>query len=157
MEILQQLGALFLQAVPTVLIVFLFYIFLRMSFFQPLDRVLAERKARTEGARRAAEATLAAAEEKTRAYQEALKNARTGIYSEQEAARRAVVEERTTQVRAARSLATEEIRTAKERIAADLATGRAELEKSSQALGEEVARAILMRRPSALRNMSEAR
>src|SRR5437879_11380982 len=64
MEILSQLGELFLQALPTVIIVFLFYLFLRSNFFQPLERVLAERWARTEGARRAAEASQAAAQEK---------------------------------------------------------------------------------------------
>ena len=49
-EIVHQLGELFLQAVPTVLIVFLFYLILRSVFFAPLLRVMAERDARTSGA-----------------------------------------------------------------------------------------------------------
>ena len=49
-EIGHQLGGLFLQAVPTVLIVLLFYAILRAIFFKPLLQVMAEREARTAGA-----------------------------------------------------------------------------------------------------------
>ena len=55
-EIVHQLGELFLQAVPTVLIVLAFYLILRFLFFKPLLSVMAERDARTVGARKAAEA-----------------------------------------------------------------------------------------------------
>src|SRR5207244_1337185 len=47
MEIVHQLGELFLQAVPTVLIVLLFYLFLRANFFKPLERVMTARLERT--------------------------------------------------------------------------------------------------------------
>ena len=56
MEVLRQLGDLFVQAIPTAIIVFLFYLFLRWAFFTPIERVMAEREARTEGARAEAEA-----------------------------------------------------------------------------------------------------
>ncbi|MGB6198316.1 MAG: hypothetical protein WBF35_02090, partial [Candidatus Acidiferrales bacterium] len=56
MDLVHQLGELFLAALPTVVLVFLFYFFLRWSFFKPIERVLAERRTRTEGARRAADA-----------------------------------------------------------------------------------------------------
>src|SRR5947209_2678907 len=157
MEILSQLGELFLQALPTVIIVFLFYLFLRSNFFQPLERVLAERWARTEGARRAAEASQAAAQEKLRAYQEALKKARAAIYAEQEAARRAVLEERAALIRNARSRAVNEVRAAKEKISADLVAARAEIQLASETLAEEIARVILERRPVAHPSISEVR
>src|SRR5712692_6085192 len=157
MEILSQLGELFLQALPTVIIVFLFYLFLRSNFFRPLERVLAERWARTEGARRAAEASQAAAQEKLRAYEEALKKARAEIYAEQEAARRAVLEERTALIRNARTRAAEEVRAAKEKISADLAAARAEIQLASETLAEEIARVILERRPVAHQSISEVR
>jgi F-type H+-transporting ATPase subunit b len=157
MEILHQLGELFLQAVPTVLIVFLFYLFLRSSFFGPLERVLAERRARTEGARRAAESSQAATQEKLHAYQEALKKARAEIYAEQEAARRGILDERAALIRETRSRANDEIRAAKETLAADLAAARAELEKQSPALAAEIARAVLERRPPSPATASEAR
>jgi len=73
--IVGQLGELFLQAVPTVLIISLFYFILRAIFFRPLLKVMAEREARTAGARKAAESAQAAAAEKMKEYQEALKHA----------------------------------------------------------------------------------
>jgi F0F1-type ATP synthase membrane subunit b/b' len=58
-----QLGELFLQAVPTVLIILFFYFILRALFFKPLLQVMAEREARTVGAQKAAVAAQAAAAE----------------------------------------------------------------------------------------------
>src|ERR1700719_2431314 len=93
-EIVHQLGELFLQAVPTVLIVLIFYGVLRVLFFKPLLKVMAEREARTAGARKAAEAAQAAAAEKLKQYQEALQQARARVYAEQEAARKKLLDER---------------------------------------------------------------
>jgi F-type H+-transporting ATPase subunit b len=143
MEILHQLGELFLQALPTVILVFLFYLFLRWSFFGPLERVLNERRERTEGARKEAEQARAAAQERGQAYQEALRKARGEIYAEQDAVRRSLLDERVAQIRVARTAATERIRAAKEQLAAEIAAARTELEKSTPALAVEIARAIL--------------
>src|SRR2546422_19849 len=81
-----QLGELFLQAVPTVLIILLFYFILRTIFFKPLLQVVAERDSRTAGAQKAAEAAQAAAPGKVKPYQDALKHARGQVHAEQEAA-----------------------------------------------------------------------
>ena len=77
--IVHQLGELLLQAAPTVLIILLFYFILRALFFKPLLQVMAERDSRTVGAQKAAEAAQAAAAEKVKQYQEALKQARGKI------------------------------------------------------------------------------
>ena len=74
-EMVHQLGDLFLQAVPTVLIILLFYFILRALFFKPLLKVMAERDARTVGAQKAAEQAQAAVAEKDKQYQDALKQA----------------------------------------------------------------------------------
>src|SRR5260370_3935794 len=92
-EIVHQLGELFLQAVPTVLIVLAFYVMLRALFFKPLLAVMAERDARTVGARKAAAAAEAAAAEKGKQYQEALKKARVQGCLEQEASREKVLDD----------------------------------------------------------------
>ncbi len=153
-EILRQLGDLFLQAVPTVLIVFLFYLFLRANFFKPLERVMHERQERTVGAQRAAEASQAAAQEKVRAYQAALKKARGEVYAEQDAARRKLLEERGAQFREARNRAAEEVRAAKERIQGELTAERQRVDAASSGLAADIARMILERPP---RISSEAR
>lgn len=147
MEILHQLGELFLQAVPTVVVVFFFYLFLRWSFFLPIQRVLKERQARLEGARRESESLHARALEKQREHQDALRKARMAIFAEQEAVRSAALAERNAAVQQARSRAVEEVSHAKKRIADEIASARGELEASSQALAEQIAQAILEQRP----------
>jgi F-type H+-transporting ATPase subunit b len=142
-EILGQLGDLFLAAVPTVIIVFLFYLFMRWSFFTPMQRVLSERHKRTEGARQEAEASRVAAQEKLRTYNESLKKARTDIFVEQEAARRRVLDERQTTVSAARATAQHELQIAKEALAGEVQAVRTQLEQSTGGLANEIAEAIL--------------
>src|SRR5260370_17771858 len=82
---------------------------------------MAEREARTVGAQKAAEAAQAAAGDKIKEYQNALKQARGQVYAEQEAARKKVLDERAAQLKDARMRASGEASAAKERIAADLA------------------------------------
>src|ERR1700746_3858674 len=108
-----QLGELFLGAAPTVLIILFFYFILRTLFFQPLLRVMAERDARTIGARKAAEAAQAAAAERVKQYQDALKHARAKVYAEQEAARKKLLDERAALLKQERAKAAAEVSKAK--------------------------------------------
>jgi len=141
--IVHQLGELFLQAVPTVLIILLFYFILRALFFKPLLAVMAERDSRTAGAEKAAEAAQAAAAEKVKQYQEALKQARGQVYAEQEAARKKLLDERAAKIKDARTRAAGEVSGAKARIAAELAAARRDVEATVAQLSAEIARRIL--------------
>ena len=143
----QQLGELFLQAVPTVLIILLFYFILRALFFKPLLAVMAERDSRTVGARKAAEAAQAAATEKVKQYQESLRGARGKVYAEQEAARKKMLDERAAQLKDARNKAGVEVGAAKERIAAELAAARGDVESTVGQLSTEIARRLLQTPP----------
>jgi F-type H+-transporting ATPase subunit b len=145
--IVQQLGELFLQAVPTVLIILLFYFILRAIFFKPLLAVMAERDARTVGAQKASEAAQAAAAEKVKQYQEALRQARGQVYAEQEAARKKLLEERAAQIKEVRTKAAGEVSAAKARVAAELAAARRDLETTVAQLSAEIARRILQTPP----------
>ena len=145
MDILNQLGGLFLAAVPTVVIVFCFYLFLRWSFFGPITRVMSERKARTAGARKEAERLRAAAQQKEQARQESLRNVRGDILSEQEVARRAALDERSAKVQQARSQANEEIQIAKVRIRGEIEAAQAEIDTTGNELAEEIVQTILDR------------
>jgi len=147
-EILSQLGALFLAAVPTIIFVFLFYLFLRWSFFTPIERVLAERHKQTDGARREAESSRAAVQEKLRAYKEGLWRARGEIFAEQESSRRLVLDERQNAIHAARLAAQQELQVEKKSLAADVEAARTQLEQSSGVLAGEIADAILAGGPS---------
>ena len=148
MEILNQLGDLFLSAVPTVVIVFLFYFFLRWSFFNPIQRVLEERHKRAEGARQDAEASRAAVQVKLRVYNDSMKKARNEMFVEQEGVRRRVIEERQVKVSAARVAAQNALQEAKKVLAAEVQAARVELEQSSGTMANEIANAIIAGRPS---------
>ena len=138
-----QLGELFLGAAPTVLIILLFYFILRALFFKPLLQVMAERDSRTAGAQRAAEAAQAAAAEKVKQYQEALKQARGQVYAEQEVARKKLLDERAAQLKEARGKAAGEVGTAKDRVAGELGAARRDVESTVAQLSAEIARRIL--------------
>ena len=138
-----QLGELFLGAAPTILIILLFYFILRALFFKPLLQVMAERDARTVGAQKAAEAAQAAAAEKVKHYQEALKQARGQVYAEQEVARKKLLDERAAQLKEARSKAAAEVGAAKERVAGELAAARRDVEATVGQLSAEIAQRIL--------------
>ena len=143
MDILHQLGDLFLQAVPTVIIVFLFYLFMRWAFFAPLRKALEQRDAKIEGARREAAAVEEAARRDLENYNEALQKARGEIYAEQEAARQAILEERAKNLKAMRSLAQKEVAEAKKSIEAELATARAEMDRQTPGLAGKIVGTIL--------------
>ena len=142
-EIVHQLGELFLQAVPTVLILVAFYGLLRGLFFKPLLKIMAEREARTVGARKAAEAAQAAAAEKIRQYQEALKQARAKVYVEQEAARKRLLDERAELLKEARRKGAAEVAKAKERVAKELDAARRDIETTIAQLSAEIARRVV--------------
>lgn len=142
-EIVRQLGELFLQAVPTVLIVLAFYLILRSLFFKPLLQVMEERESRTAGAQKAAEAAQAAAAEKVKQYQEALRLARAQVYGEQEAARKKLLDERASLLRDARARAAAEVAAGKDRVAKELAVARREVEATAGQLAAEIARRFL--------------
>ena len=145
--IVHQLGELFLRAAPTVLIILLFYFILRALFFKPLLAVIAERDSRTVGVQKASEAAHAAAGEKVKQYQEALRQARGQVYAEQEAARKQLLDERAAQIKEARTRASGEVNAAKTRVAAELAAARRDVEATVAHLSAEIARRILQTPP----------
>ena len=145
MEILHQLVDLVVQALPTVAIVFIFYLCMRSLFFGPLQRAMDERARRIDGAKAEAAAAQAAAREETDRYNDALKKARAEVYLEQEASRQAVLDERAKLLRTLRARTLEMVQEAKARIAAESETARAELEKQTPALAGQISKMILER------------
>jgi F0F1-type ATP synthase membrane subunit b/b' len=153
MEIAHQLGKLFLGALPTVIVVLLFYFFLRWAFFGPIQKAMAERSARIEGARAEAAAAEAGAKQELDAYHDALRKARGEIYAEQELARQEALDNRAKLLKAMRARAQEDVNAAKKRISAEFAAARTEVERETPALASLIARAILDK-PSTLQGGS---
>jgi F0F1-type ATP synthase membrane subunit b/b' len=143
MEILHQLGNLFLQAAPAVIIISLFYLFMRWAFFAPIQKAMAERESKIEGARKDAAAVQDAANQELRNYNEALQKARAEIYAEQELARQAILQERSKNLKAMRTLAQKEVAEGKKKIDAEMAAARKEIEAAAPAMAGEITRSIL--------------
>jgi F-type H+-transporting ATPase subunit b len=128
---------LFFQVVPIVLILLVFYAVLRVLFFAPLLKVIAEREARTIGAQKAAEAAQGAANEKVKQYQDALKQARSQVYAEQESARKKALDERAEKLKDARAKAASMVGAAK------MKSAKGELPVTVNPLTAVVARRVL--------------
>jgi F-type H+-transporting ATPase subunit b len=142
-DLVHQIGELFLRAVPVALIVMIFYFILRPLFFKPLLQVMAEREARTLGAQKAAEAAQAAAAEKLKQYEEALRQAKAKVYAEQEAERKKLLDERAAFLKETRNKATAEVNRAKEALAGQLEASKKEIQENVPELAAEIARRVL--------------
>jgi F-type H+-transporting ATPase subunit b len=142
-----------LQLAPILLILLVFYFILKLILFQPLLKVIAEREARTIGAQKAAEAAQAAAKEKDKQYQDALKLARSEVYKEQESARKKFLDERAAQLKEARAKAATVVAASKQHIESEAVAARREIESTTTPLAAQVARRVLQstRPPSAPR------
>ena len=143
MDIVHQLGELFVGSVPTILLILIFYFILKSLFFKPLLAVMAERDARSIGAQKAAQASEAAAAEKIKQYQNALRQARAKVYAEQEIARKKWLEERAALLKDARTKTAAEVKAAKERVEADLAAAQRDMEPGIAQLAAEIASRVL--------------
>lgn len=148
MEILHKLGELFLESLPTVAIVLLFYCFLRWAFFTPIQKAMSERDKRIQGARAEAASIEGTAREQLDHYNEAMRKARAEIYREQEAARQLALEGRSRLLKAVRARAQEDVDAAKQRIAAELEAARAQVEAQVPSVAGEIVRRML-EKPSA--------
>jgi F0F1-type ATP synthase membrane subunit b/b' len=146
-SLVHQIGELFLRAVPVALIVLVFYVVLRALFFKPILAVMAEREARTLGAQKSAEAAQAAAAEKLRQYEEALRQAKAKVYAEQEAERKKLLDERATALKDARNKASADVGVAKQRVLAELETAKKEIAATVSQLAVEIARRAMQFAP----------
>ena len=140
---LHALGGILLNALPTFFLVILLQLYLRFMFFKPLERTLGARFDATEGARKAAEASLAEAEKRVAEYQAALKAARTEIYAELEKSNRALEDEHSHALMQAKMQAEERVAQAKAELADDAAAARETLIHESDAIADEIATRIL--------------
>jgi F-type H+-transporting ATPase subunit b len=142
-ETLRALGDLIIQALPTFFLVILLHFFLKSVFFKPLEKVLKARTEATEGARRAAAASLASAEAKAAAYEESLRAARNEIYQEQEQTRRQWRAQQTSQIQDGRRRADQLVKDAQAQLAVQAAAAKAELNANAQSLANQITDAVL--------------
>ena len=142
-QMLQSAGALLIQALPTFFVVVLLHWYLKTTLFQPLEKVLADRYAETQGAREKATAALATAETKVAEYDLKLRAARTEIYQEQETWRKKLIEDQTLAVSRARDENHALINEAKAKIAFEADQAKEMLGREAADIAEQVVSSIL--------------
>lgn len=143
MEILNQLGGLVLGAVPTMIFFILLIIAYAFLVRRPLERTLAERRARTSGAVEQARGAISAAEAETTAYEEKLRAARAEMQALRQQHLNRLQQEREAALAGAREQAQEHIRTARAEIEQSAATARDQIERAAAQLGEQIVNALL--------------
>ncbi len=142
-ELANKLGELLLGAVPTFLIVLGLYVFLRVMFFGPIEKILKERHAATGGAQQAAAGSIATADAKAAEYSAALDQARGEIYRAREAERQKAIQARAALVEKTRASATERIGAARKSLDSELETARTGLRAQREQLAESIIRTVL--------------
>lgn len=142
-QMLKQLGELLLGSVPTALMLMFLWAMYSLLVHKPLAKVLAERRAKTEGAVEKARADVAAAEARTAQYEERLRQARAAIFKSQEARRKSALDARTAAVAAARAKAQEQIQEAKAAIEQDKIAAQGNLQAESARLATKIIEHVL--------------
>ncbi|MGH9494174.1 MAG: ATP synthase F0 subunit B [Candidatus Sulfotelmatobacter sp.] len=142
-ETLKQLGELLLGSVPTVILLALLYVLYTAIVHKPLQRVLSDRRSKTEGAVEKSKADIAAAEARTAEYEQKMREARASIFRAQEARRQVVVQARANAVNDARSRAQKQVQAGKADIEKDRAVAEQGLQAEAASLAQEIVRRVL--------------
>ena len=147
-QTLQALSGILLKAVPTILLLIVLHFYLKAMLFRPLQKMLSQREALTAGARKAAEASLAAAERKAEDYEAKFRDARAEVYREQEETRRVWIEDQAKQIAAGHARTGETLAAARKQMEVETISAKASLVDTSAALADKIATTVLARRPS---------
>jgi F-type H+-transporting ATPase subunit b len=142
-EIIQQVGALLLGAVPTALLFMVLVLAYQFLVQGPLTAALKERHARTEGAVEEAHKAIAEAEARAADYDAKLRHARAEIFKVREQRIKQWALEREAALDAARHAAGSKVRQAKGELEAEAAHAKQAIQASVAELADQVARAVL--------------
>ncbi|RZU40473.1 hypothetical protein [Edaphobacter modestus] len=142
-QILNELGGLVLGAVPTMVLFILLVVAYGLLVRRPLDRVLAERHARTAGAMEQAKGAIAAAEAETGAYEAKLRKARTELLEARERRMKQWAAEREAALEQVRQTAQQRVSGARQEIEQSVVEARTQIESVSVDLSARVLAAVL--------------
>jgi F-type H+-transporting ATPase subunit b len=142
-QIANQLGGLVLGSVPTIILFILLVILYGFLVRRPLDKVLAERRARTSGAIEQARGAISAAEAETAVYEDKLRAARNEIFAARDQKLKQWNAERDQALEQVRTSTQERVAAARQEIERTAASARQQIELLSDALSEQVMRAVL--------------
>lgn len=142
-QLFAQLGALFIGALPSAILLILLVIYLRVVLFSPLEKILAERHSRTGGREQRAAEALRLAEQKLLQYNAALQAAKTEIYAEQDEVRRRLEGERDRAITAATADAKAELGSIRRQLEVDLVAAREVVASEAKLLADAITTKVL--------------
>ena len=142
-EIVQQVEALLLGAVPTVLLFIVLVLAYQFLVQGPLTATLKQRRARTEGAIEDAQKAIALAEARAAEYEAKLRQARAEVYKVREQRVKQGNAERDAALDAARKVAALKVSQAKAELEAEASAARRSIQASAGELANQVVRAVL--------------
>src|SRR5271168_423844 len=142
-QILNELGGLALGSVPTMVLFITLVAAYGFLVRRPLDRALAERRARTIGAVEQARGAIAAAEAETSAYEEKLRRARAELFQERDKKLKQWNAERDAALEQVRHSMQERVRVARQEIDQSASEARLHIEGTSAELTSRILHAVL--------------
>lgn len=142
-QILRQLGELALGSVPTIAFFLLLLAAYSVLVRRPLDRVLAERRARTTGAVEQARGAISAAEAETAVFEDKLRSARREIFETRERMLKEWNAQRDLALEQARLATQQKVKVAREGLEQNAVTARQQIEAMSEELSAQILKAVL--------------
>ena len=142
-QILNELGGLALGSVPTIIFFLLLIAAYSILVQGPLNKVLAERRARTSGAVEQAKGAISAAEAETAVYEDKLRAAKSEIFQAREEKLKKWNLDRDAALSQARAKTEERVKAARHDIEQSATTARQQIEGASAALSAQIVRAVL--------------
>jgi F-type H+-transporting ATPase subunit b len=142
-EIMQQVGALLLGAMPTALLFIVLVLAYEFLVQGPLTAVLKERRARTEGAVHEAHQAIARAEARAEEYAARLRQARSEVYKAREERIRQWMAERDAALESARKAASAKVGEAKTKIESETVAAREGMQAAVAELASQIVRVVM--------------
>ena len=142
-KMLSDVGAILLRAIPTFILVIFLFFYLKNMFFGPLEKVLAERRSKTDGARKQAKHSIEAAEMRVAQYEAQLHAARTEVFAKVDAERKQWNDVHAAQIAAAREKSLAQVKDARMQIAQQAEAARGTLATEAETLAAQIAATVL--------------
>ena len=142
-QILNQLGGLILGSIPTITFFLLLIVAYGYLVRRPLDRVLAERRARTTGAVEQAQGAISAAEAETAVFEDKLRAARREIFEARDAKLKQWALDREQALDRAKALTQEKVQVARRALEQSAGSAKQQIESRSAELSAQILKAVL--------------
>ena len=142
-DILNQVGGLILGSVPTMLFFIVLVVAYGFLVRRPLDKILAERRARTTGAVEQAQGALSAAEAETAVFEDKMRAARREILELRERKLKQWAAERDQALEQARATTAEKVSAARQKLDENATSARQQIAGMSDELSAQIVRAVL--------------